>query len=67
MPLHRLTRIVLGVPNVEDTAAYYKEFGRTPAATDISSNGAEAPAPTPPSFLAPEDLAALMTGAHRGQ
>jgi hypothetical protein len=68
VPLHRLTRIVLGVPNVEDTAAYYKEFGRTPAATDISSiDGAEAPAPTPPSFLAPEDLAALMTGAHRGQ
>ena len=68
VPLHRLTRIVLGVPNVEDTAAYYTEFGRTPAATDISSTyGAEAPAPTPPSFLAPEDLAALMTGAHQGQ
>ena len=69
MPLHRLTRIVLGVPNVEDTAAYYTEFGRTPAATDISSiYGAEAPAPTtPPCFLAPEDLAALMTGPHQGQ
>jgi hypothetical protein len=68
VPLHRLTRIMLGVPNVEDTAAYYTQFGRTSAATDISSiYGAEAPAPTQPSFLAPEDLAALMTGAHRGQ
>jgi hypothetical protein len=68
VPLHRLTRILLGMPYVEDTAAYYEEFGLTPAATDISSiYGAEAPAPTPPTFLAPEDLAALMTGAHRGQ
>ena len=32
-----------------------------------TANGAEAPAPTPPSFLAPEDLAALMTGAHQAQ
>lgn len=32
-----------------------------------TANGAEAPAPTPPSFLAPEDLAAPMTGAHQGQ
>lgn len=27
MPLHRLTSITIGVPNVEDTAAYYVEFG----------------------------------------
>ncbi|WP_116995477.1 VOC family protein [Desertimonas flava] len=30
MPLHRLTGITLGVPNVETTAAYYTEFGLTP-------------------------------------
>ena len=31
MPLHRLTHIVMGVPNVEQTAAYYTEFGLIPA------------------------------------
>src|ERR1700722_14070165 len=30
MSLHRLTQIVMGVPNVEQTAAYYAEFGLTP-------------------------------------
>ena len=30
MTLHRLTQIVMGVPNVEQTAAYYAEFGLTP-------------------------------------
>ncbi|MFJ7626916.1 VOC family protein [Streptomyces sp. NPDC097595] len=30
MSLHRLTRIVMGVPNVEQTAAYYADFGLTP-------------------------------------
>ncbi len=29
MALHRLTQIVMGVPNVEQTAAYYAEFGLT--------------------------------------
>ena len=27
MALHRLTSITMGVPNVEETAAYYREFG----------------------------------------
>lgn len=27
MPLHRLTQITLGVPNVDATASYYEEFG----------------------------------------
>jgi len=27
MALHRLTRIVMGVPNVDETAGYYTEFG----------------------------------------
>ncbi|MCZ9880225.1 VOC family protein [Arthrobacter sp. B2a2-09] len=30
MSLHRLTRVVMGVPNVADTAAYYEEFGLDP-------------------------------------
>ena len=30
MALHRLTHIVMGVPNVEETAAYYAEFGLIP-------------------------------------
>jgi catechol 2,3-dioxygenase-like lactoylglutathione lyase family enzyme len=29
MSLHRLTRIVIGVPDVEATAAYYRDFGLT--------------------------------------
>jgi catechol 2,3-dioxygenase-like lactoylglutathione lyase family enzyme len=29
MSLHRLTRIVVGVPDVEATAAYYRDFGLT--------------------------------------
>jgi catechol 2,3-dioxygenase-like lactoylglutathione lyase family enzyme len=48
VPLHRLTQIVMGVPNVEDTAAYYTDFGLTPAPAEVTSiYGAEAPAPTP--------------------
>jgi hypothetical protein len=27
MPLHRLNSLVIGVPNVEETAAYYRDFG----------------------------------------
>ncbi|MEU6444580.1 VOC family protein [Streptomyces sp. NPDC047046] len=30
MSLHRLTQIVMGVPNVEQTAAYYADFGLQP-------------------------------------
>lgn len=30
MPLHRLTAITVGVPNVEETAAYYTDFGLRP-------------------------------------
>ncbi|MCX4919038.1 VOC family protein [Streptomyces sp. NBC_00687] len=30
MPLHRLTHIVMGVPNVAQTARYYTDFGLTP-------------------------------------
>jgi len=37
MALHRLTRITIGVPNVEETAGYYGEFG-------LTENGAESPA-----------------------
>ena len=31
MSLHRLTSITVGVPNVAETAAYYTDFGLTPA------------------------------------
>jgi catechol 2,3-dioxygenase-like lactoylglutathione lyase family enzyme len=30
MPLHRLTSVTIGVPNVDETAAYYTEFGLSP-------------------------------------
>ncbi len=47
MPLHRLTKITLGVPNVEQTAAYYTEFGLTPAPRSRSaSTDVGTPAPT---------------------
>jgi catechol 2,3-dioxygenase-like lactoylglutathione lyase family enzyme len=36
MPLHRLTQIVLGVPNVEETVQYYSDFGLTPSTRDSS-------------------------------
>ena len=31
MALHRLTRIVMGVPNVAEVSSYYREFGLSPA------------------------------------
>ena len=34
MALHRLTRITIGVPNVEETAGYYTEFGLTEGTAD---------------------------------
>lgn len=47
MPLHRLTEITMGVPNVEQTAAYYAEFGLTPRVEEeVSAFGAVSPAPT---------------------
>lgn len=77
MSLHRLTQIVMGVPNVEQTAASYTEFGLTPRRSEeVSVWGVVTPAPTgdhtpgawgtppPASFLAPENLAGMMTGAH---
>jgi catechol 2,3-dioxygenase-like lactoylglutathione lyase family enzyme len=33
MSLHRLTSITVGVPNVEETAAYYADFGLRPTTT----------------------------------
>jgi catechol 2,3-dioxygenase-like lactoylglutathione lyase family enzyme len=37
MALHRLTQIVMGVPNPEETAAYYTDFGLLPAAAEEPS------------------------------
>ena len=129
MSLHSLLSVTIGVPNVEETAAYYAEFGLTPGADgwfstvdagqqlrilpaptrrllvlrvgaddaddlaraaaslarlgvpqDLRGSSLEATEPVtgvrvgldvvprveqpPPSFLHPEDLAAMMTGAH---
>jgi catechol-2,3-dioxygenase len=38
MALHRLSSVVIGVPNVEETARYYTDFGLTP--TDQARGGA---------------------------
>lgn len=38
MPLHRLTSITMGVPDVRATAAYYHDFGLTPVATSSGSS-----------------------------
>ena len=109
MSLHGLLSVTIGVPNVEETAAYYAEFGLAPQAdgwfstvdagrqlrlvsaptrrlidlrvgADDAGDLARAAAnltrlegarglfawgpPPPPSFMHPEDLAAMMTGAH---
>jgi catechol 2,3-dioxygenase-like lactoylglutathione lyase family enzyme len=43
MALHRLTQIVMGVPNVEETAGYYTEFGLVPGtdSTFATADGGE--------------------------
>ena len=41
MALHRLTSITMGVPNVEETCAYYAEFGLAAAAASDGSPGGE--------------------------
>jgi len=47
MALHRLTQIVMGVPNPEDTAAYYAEFGLIPrTGEEVTVFDATTPAPT---------------------
>src|SRR5258707_8621520 len=39
MALHRLTSVTIGVPNVDETAAYYAEFGLTPQDDGWFSSG----------------------------
>jgi catechol 2,3-dioxygenase-like lactoylglutathione lyase family enzyme len=46
MPLHRLTQITIGVPNVEQTARYYGDFGLTPRSAEEVSVRDATPAPT---------------------
>jgi hypothetical protein len=68
MTLHGPLSVTMGVPNVAQTAAYYTDFGlapcglpgswRVPAA--CSSEGRH----RRPLSCNPDDLAALMTGAH---
>jgi catechol 2,3-dioxygenase-like lactoylglutathione lyase family enzyme len=43
MALHRLTHIVMGVPNVEQTADYYAEFGLIPADVPAAAGGDAGP------------------------
>jgi len=80
MSLHGLLAVIIGVPNVHETAAYSARFGqllrvlqrhgrhhRRPPVDAEELEGARglfAWGPPPPSFLHPEDLAAMMTGAH---
>jgi catechol 2,3-dioxygenase-like lactoylglutathione lyase family enzyme len=47
MALHRLTRITIGVPNVEETAGYYSEFGLTESANESPATGAGGPQAMP--------------------
>ncbi len=42
MSLHRLTHIVMGVPNVEQTAAYYADFGLSPVTEESAAPGTPA-------------------------
>lgn len=37
MALHRLTQITIGVPNVDETAKYYTEFGLTPTGSGFAT------------------------------
>lgn len=46
MSLHRLTQIVMGVPDVEQTAAYYTDFGLTPTGALTSATTPQAPQPS---------------------
>ncbi len=47
MSLHRLTQIVMGVPNVEQTAAYYTDFGLSPRPEEeVSVFDVASPAPS---------------------
>ena len=67
MALHGLRSVTIGVPNVPETAAYYCDFGLIWTPEDLEGTAglfAWGP-PPPPSFLHPDDLAAMMTGAHR--
>ena len=64
MSLHGLRSVTIGVPNVEETAAYYAEFGLAPEDLEGARGLFAWGPPPPPSFMHPEDLAAMMTGAH---
>jgi hypothetical protein len=80
MSLHGLLSVTIGVPNVEETAAYYAEFGLTPQpagwfstvdAGRAAPGRARAHPPPPrtarrrrPRSCTPGNLAAMMTGAH---
>jgi hypothetical protein len=41
MALHRLTSVTMGVPNVDETAAYYADFGLQPGGVAGTGSGRE--------------------------
>ena len=63
MSLHRLTRIVMGVPNVASTAAYYAEFGLSP--TTGEPERTIAPQPTFATVDGGEQLSIVETPRRR--
>ncbi|WP_415937531.1 VOC family protein [Streptomyces sp. 039-1] len=61
MPLHRLTQIVMGVPNVEETASYYRDFGLTAESGTGSGSGSDSGSGDRAPALAPTRGTVLST------
>jgi catechol 2,3-dioxygenase-like lactoylglutathione lyase family enzyme len=69
MALHRLTSITIGVPNVDEACAFYRDFGLQETApgrfsTEAGGLAAWGP-PVRPSFLAPDDIMDLLKAEAR--
>ena len=62
MSLHSLLSVTIGVPNVQDCIVDDQLW--TPEDLEGARGLFAWGPPPPPSFLHPEDLAAMMTGAH---
>jgi hypothetical protein len=68
MPLHRLTQIVMGVPNVEQTAGYYAEFGLISSPGEVGrASGAAAPVPPREYTFATVDGGEQLRIVHSGR
>ena len=64
MSLHRLTQITIGVPNVEQTARYYSDFGLTPRSTEEASVRDATPAPAGDRIFSTTDGGEQLRIAH---